>query len=166
MTAVADHPPTCTCSQCGNPSALLDFGYQAPDCVWAQPANERSPENTGNFAWLGKRRFIRGLLSLGLESGEEFNFGLWLEVDTATFDAVRASWNDPSRYLGLRFAAAIANAAPPWRERILGCRVDAGVREPTSRPYVLGARDAWLQRLLDAGWTTSEYEAAVASFAG
>jgi hypothetical protein len=58
----------------------------------------------------------------------------------------------------------IANAAPPWGERVSGCRVGLGVREPTSRPYVVSARDAWLQRLLDSGWTTTEYETAVASF--
>jgi len=60
--------------------------------------------------------------------------------------------------------ATIANSTPPWRERILGCSVEYGTRTATSRPFVIGASDARLRRLLEAGWTTRDYEAAVASF--
>jgi hypothetical protein len=161
---MAEHAETCTCSECGAPTALLDFGYQAPDCVWAQLPHERSPENTSDFARLGERRFVRGLLPIKLESGEEFCFGLWFEVDLATYDQVRACWRDPPRYLSLRFTATIANATPPWRESIIGCIVDLGARKATSRPYVIGARDPWLRQLLESGWTASDYDAATASF--
>jgi hypothetical protein len=165
IAVMAEHPETCECAMCGAATPLLDFGYQAPDCVWAQLPRERSPENTGDFAQFAERRFVRGLLPIKLEDGEEFRFGIWLEVDLATFAVVRASWTDPPRYLRLRFSASVANAVPPWHHRILGCEVEVGTRDATSRPFVIGARDAWLRRVLDAGWTSSDYEAAVASFA-
>jgi hypothetical protein len=47
-------------------TALLDFGYQAPDAVWALPPTERSPRNTPDFAELGEARAGRsrgGLLA-------------------------------------------------------------------------------------------------------
>lgn len=141
---------------------MLDFGYQLPDCIWAQPAHLRSPRNTHDFAVLADRCFIRGLLPVKLEDGEEFRYGVWLEVDAAAFRRARKVWNDPARYPALTFAATIANAAPPWAEQILGARVDVGVREPSARPFVRAARDAWLQDLLERGWTGAEYEEVVA----
>ena len=161
---MAEHPKTCTCSACGASTAVLDFGYQAPDCVWAQPATERWSGNTGDFARLGERSFVRGLLPIKLADGEEFRFGLWFEVDPASGDKIRASWHEPTLYLALQFTATIANAAPPWREQILGCEVELRARQARSRPYVVSAREPWLQALLDSGWTLREYEAAVASF--
>ena len=161
---MAAHPKTCTCATCGAPTALLDYGYQAPDCVWAQPKAERSPRNNSDFAEFGERRFVRGLLPVKLEDGEEFRYGVWLEVDRETFDEVVKDWNDVDRYPKLRFVAKIANAAPPWRDKILDVAVDVGVREQNSRPFVLAARAAWLQKVLEDGWTMADYRAAIASF--
>lgn len=125
---------------------------------------ERSPRNTRDFAELGERRFVRGLLPVKLASGDEFRYGIWLEVDCATFDDARQIWNDEVRYSQLRFAAAIANAAPPWREKIVGAAVEVGIRDHKSRPFVIGAREPWLRELLERGWTMAEYEAALATF--
>lgn len=158
------HPKTCACAKCGAPSLLLDFGYQLPDCVWEQPVSERSSRNSQDFAVHGARRFVRGLLPVKLETGEEFRYGVWLKVKRSTFDEVRATWNDPERYPKLRFVAKIANAAPPWRTKILGVEVDVGVRDQKSRPFVVAARERWLQDLIVRGWTEAEYKAAVESF--
>ena len=143
---------------------MLDFGYQLPDCIWDAPEVERSRDNTSDFASHGERRFVRGLLPIPLENGTEFHYGVWLEVDQATFLDVRNCWNDEERYLKLRFKARVANAAPPWRTNLLGLGVEAGVREVKSRPFVMAAEAAWLQKLMADGWTPDDYREAVASF--
>jgi len=158
------HPTSCACETCGARASLLDRAYQAPDCVWAQPVDERSSRNNVDFAELGERRFVRGLLPVPLANGEEFRFGVWLEVDEQTFDEVVASWNDEARYPDLRFTATVANAVVPWQDRILGAHVDVGVRDPNARPFVSAARAPWLQAVVERGWTMAEYEATVASF--
>jgi hypothetical protein len=160
---MAGHPRTCTCERCGAEGPLLDFGFQAPDCVWALPPAQRSPRNNKNFAELDDRRFVRGLLPIRLTSGEEFRVGVWLEVGRDIFDDIFESWDDTVRYPQLKFVATIANAAPPWREKILGVEVHVGVRDQNSRPYVFASHTAWLQQVLERGWTDAEYEAVIAS---
>lgn len=161
---MATHPGSCRCATCGAPAPLLNYGYQAPDCVWAQPATERSPRNNVDFTEFGDRRFVRGLLPVRLATGEEFRFGVWLEVDATTFTEIVSTWHDEARYPHLRFSATIANAVTPWHSLILGAPVDAGVRHQDARPFVTAARMPWLQGVLERGWTTAEYEAVVASF--
>ena len=163
---MAAHPKTCICARCGAAASVLDWAYQAPDCVWAQPAAERSALNNEDFAELGERLFVRGLLPVRLEDGEEFRYGIWLEVDLETFKKVLQSWNDRKRYARLRFAARIANAVPPWHDKILGVEVDVGVRDPTSRPFIVTARVRWLQAVIEHGWTTAEHKAVVESLPG
>jgi hypothetical protein len=158
------HPRTCTCEQCGAEGPLLDFGFTLPDCVWALPPNERSPRNSKDFAELGNRRFVRGLLPIPIEGGEEFRYGVWLEVETEVFDVIVVSWNDEVEYPKLAFVATIANAVPPWRGKTLGTEVQVGVRDQNSRPFVTAAHQAWLQEVLDRGWSAADYEAAIESF--
>lgn len=163
LLLVAAHSETCICATCGAASAFLDFGYQLPDCIWNQPESERSTRNTRDFASLGDRCFIRGLLPVPLESGEEFRYGIWLEVPRATFDEARQSWDDENRYLKLRFVGKIANAVSPWWDKILGIAVDIGGRDQGSRPFVVAAHEPWLQQIIERGWTAAEYHAAIAS---
>ena len=158
---MAAHPENCTCEVCRPPVPFLDYGFQLPDCVWAQPAEQRSPRNTPDFAELGARRFLRGLMPIRIPDGREFRYGVWLEIDEPTFVEVNRSWSDPARYPRLRFAATIANAAPPWNDKLLGVAVDVGVRDQDSRPFVIASSQAWLQDLFDHGWTMADYRAAV-----
>ena len=158
---MAAHAKTCTCGTCGAPTDLLDVAFQAPDCIWAQPAAERSPLNNADFAELGSRRFVRCLLPVRLEDGREFHYGIWLEIDHQTFKEVLLSWADEERYPKLRFVAKVANAARPWGEKLLGVEVDVGVRDQRSRPFVIAARARWLQEVLGRGWTAAEYGAVV-----
>ena len=159
------HPKTCKCGACGaEVERLLDFGYQLPDCVWDLPEHERSPRNSTDFAELGERRFVRGLLPIKLEDGAEFRYGVWLEVEPDTFGKIVSVWNDKRRYPRLRFRAKIANAAPPFGKKLLGRVVRACVRDQGSRPFVTSAKKAWLQTLLERGWTLAEYRAALATF--
>jgi hypothetical protein len=106
---------------------------------------------------------VRGLAPVKLESGEEFQYGVWLEVDGEMFDEIKASWNDDVRYPKLRFAAKIANAAPPWGTKLLGANVDVGVRDQKARPFVVAAGEEWLEKVIERGWSAAEYEAVVAS---
>ena len=159
MTSVTQHPPGCACPACGEPISGLDFGYTLPDCIWNQPAHQRSSRNNTDFAELGKRRFVRGLLPVKIATGDEFRYGVWLEVRGATFDKIVEVWNDPQRYPKLKFTARIANAVPPWKAKILDVEVDAGVRDQGSRPFVIASAEKWLQALLTRGWTRAEYEA-------
>ena len=160
-----DHPASCACGKCGATTALLDFGYQAPDCIWSLPPAKRSPRNTSDFAELGARRFVRGILPIKIQgSADEFRYGLWFEVEPAKFDEIRAVWNDPS-YAQLTFAATVANAAPPWRDEMLGAKVACAVRDVNSRPFVAGAHAPWLAALVENGWSQDAYRRAVASFA-
>ena len=155
-----------TCGTCGKATTrLLDFGCQLPDCIWEQAESERSSRNGSDFAELGSRRFVRGLLPVKLADGEEFRYGVWLEVTRAVFEEVVRVWNDEDRDPRLRFAATLANALPPWGTDILGVAVEVGVRDQGSRPFVVAAGASWLQTLIERGWTAAEYDAAVASFA-
>lgn len=143
---------------------MLDFGFTLPDCVWALPPDERSPRNSKDFAELGKRRFVRGLLPIQIVGGEEFRFGVWLEVEPDVFDVIVASWNDEVAYPQLTFVATIANAVPPWRGKTVGAEVHVGVRDQKSRPFVVSSHVEWLQDVLERGWTEAQYDAAVESF--
>ena len=158
MAGKTRHPRACACSECGEEAPLLDFAYQLPDCIWAQPPKERSRSNT-DFAEMGARRFIRGLLPVKLEDGEEFRYGVWLEVDAATYKHARKVWNDEARYMGLRFNGTVANAAPPWGEKLLGVEVEVAPREATGRPFVTATKVPWLNEVLRSGWTDDEYAA-------
>lgn len=151
------HRRACTCAQCGEETPFLDYGYQLPDCVWSQPENARSLNNTKDFAELGSRRFIRGLLPVRLEDGEEFRYGVWLEVDEGSYKHAKQVWNDDARYLDLRFKARVANAAPPWGDKLLGVEVEVAPRETTGRPFVTSTSTRWLQDVLREGWTEDEY---------
>jgi len=99
-----------------------------------------------------------------LEDGRVFHYGIWLELDRQTFEEVLLSWEDEERYPKLRFVAKVANAAPPWGEKLLGVEVDVGVRDQQSRPFVIAARAPWLQGVLERGWTADEYSAVVARY--
>jgi hypothetical protein len=134
-----------------------------PDCIWDQPVDQRSSRNNADFAELGDRKFVRGLMPVPIETGDEFRYGVWLEVDEATFRRVLAAWNEPDIYIGLEFTAGIANAAPPWGEHLLGAEVDVRVRDAGARLFITDAKHEWLRDLIARGWTKDEYRAAVAT---
>jgi len=152
------HPVTCTCAACGGSTEFLDFGYQLPDCIWALPPAERGQQGQ-SFAELGARRFVRCLFPIRLEDAREFRYGPWIEVEAGTFREIREIWDDP-RYATLRFTGRIANAMPPWRERIANIEVELAVRDQNVRPFVVASSTPWIQELLDCGWTMAEYRAA------
>lgn len=153
------HGSGCTCSTCGAaiPGLPLDFAYSLPDCVFALPPEERSSRCSADFAELGERRFVRGLLPVPVGGGEEFRYGIWLEVDEGTFQRVRRAWNDPVTYRTLTFTSRLANAVEPFGLATLGVEVEVATRGENARPFVVGSRAEWLERLVTEGWTRQEY---------
>lgn len=153
------HEPGCKCALCGAVvhDPPLDYAYRLPDCVFALPAEHRSSRCNEDFAELGDRRFVRGLLPVPVEDTEEFRYGLWLEVDAATFERVIRAWNDPVAYRALTFSGRIANALPPFGVRSLDVLVDLATRDEKSRPFVVRAQEPWLEELLERGWTQREH---------
>jgi hypothetical protein len=125
--------------------------------VFAIPAEQRSRRCNEDFAELGDRKFVRGLLPVRIEGGEEFRYGVWLEVDPETFEQVIRVWNDPAAYRSLAFGGRIANALPPFGSCALGAHVDLATRDEKSRPFVVNSREPWLEDLLARGWTHREH---------
>lgn len=139
------------------PDPLLDYAYGLPDCVFALPKEQRSPRCNEDFAELGERRFVRSLFPIAIEGGDEFRFGIWVEVARETFEHVIRAWNDPVAYRALTFRGSIANDLAPLGQGMLGAAVSLETRDATSRPFVVGAGDARLASLLDRGWTRQEF---------
>lgn len=135
----------------------LDYAYRLPDCVFALPEEERSPRCTQDFAELDRRRFVRTLFPVPLEGGEEFRYGIWIEVTPDTFEHVVRAWNDPVQYRALTFSGLVANAIPPLGARAVGGVVDLATRDDRSRPFVVAAHDQQLALLLHRGWTRAEH---------
>lgn len=154
-----DHDAGCTCGTCGAAIAglPLDFAYSLPDCVFEQPPSARSPRCNADFAELGDRKFVRALLPVPVEGGEEFRYGVWLEVDQDTFSRVVHAWNDPATYPSLAFGGVVANAIEPYGAKTVGLKVGAATRSQNARPFVIRADVEWLGGLLTDGWSRSEY---------
>lgn len=158
------HGASCTCSWCGAPLAdpPLDYAYRLPDCVFALPAEQRSPRCNEDFAELDERRFVRSLFPVPLEGGAEFRYGVWIEVTPDEFDRVVGAWNDSVKYRGLEFRGQVANAFPPLGDRVLGVTVALATRDERSRPFVVHADDEEVASLLRRGWTRAEHVALAA----
>ena len=166
------HPSGCTCAFCGETilGAIQDYAYTWPDRVFALPPDERasrtwrSSEANPDFVVLDSTAFfVRGLLPIPLGAGEEFRYGVWLEVSQTDFQRILEAWNDDEAYTKLRFRAALANGIAPWGEPALGAAVDVGTRDAGTRPCVTRADDAWLAELLRSGWDRSTYESVARS---
>lgn len=164
LAARAAPERACFCATCGGRIEGLprDYAYVLPHCIWDLTPEEeaRRARYTTDFAVLDDQRFfVRGLLPVPLEGGEEFRYGVWLEVSELDFHRIRRAWRDPRAYEALRFQARLANAIRPWGDRTLGLPVEVGTRQAGLRPYVVGSADPWLGALLRSGWDHATYQA-------
>src|SRR5262245_565309 len=132
-------------------AANLEYVFELPDCIAAQPASMRSSRNTADFAEHEARCFVRAVLPVEVDNGDQFRYGLWLEVDAVTYKRIRTA-----QTADLRFTATIANAARPWQHKLLGAAVEVTVRDRGSRPTIVGAQASWLRSVLQRGWTLAE----------
>ena len=138
-------------------AAPLGYEFALPDCIAARPASERSSRNTEELAEHDGRCFVRGVLPIEVDNGDQFRYGIWLQIDPVTYKRLRMVQGMASR-----FTASIANAAPPWQQKVLGAGVDVTVGDRDRRPSIVGAHAPWLQTVLQRGWTVAEYQAATA----
>jgi hypothetical protein len=130
--------------------------------VFALPKEQRSPRCNKDFTELDERRFVRSLFPVPIQGGEEFRFGIWVEVALDTFEHVIRVWNDPVAYRTLAFDGRVSNAFVPLEECTLGATVSLATRDATSRPFVVRAADPRLASLLERGWTREQFLAVAA----
>ena len=130
--------PSFLCDTCGqrHPGLPADYGFRLPDEVHALSYIEHYVRTRRNsdFCTLDESRFfIRGVLPLPISgSGEEFCWGIWVEVDRVSHDLCIARWEESSEGLP-RFAGKVANTLPPY-EATIGLDVKVQMGPAGERP--------------------------------
>jgi len=155
---------TFTCPDCGEPVAGLprDYAFRMPDIVFdlSPSARRHNATQIGDDFWstAPEHYFVRCLLPIPLSGGEEFCFGVWVDLCEDAFRKVLEVWDDSELYPTLEFEGTLANRikAPGWSG--YGVRVHLAVRNSQSRPFVTWADDECLQRVLEHGWSQEVFE--------
>jgi hypothetical protein len=92
-------PRSYVCKCCGkkHPGLPTDWGFQLPDTVYSLSILQRyaRSRHTTDLCTLDESQyFIRGLLPLSLpESGQTFNWGVWVRLDRKIHDRYIENWN-------------------------------------------------------------------------
>ena len=163
-----DHEKTCACGACGGAlDRPMDSDCWLPDVLferWSKASN-RPELRPLDFAELGRRRFVHGLLPFPVEGGDTFRVGIWIEVDGFTFERVKKAWGKPSSYVALAFEGRLANDVRLFGTRTLGVEVRARARRAEARPFVERAFDPALAALLRQGWSEAQYQEVVQAVA-
>jgi Uncharacterized protein conserved in bacteria (DUF2199) len=128
------------------PERGRDFSLQMPDCVYAAPRAERSPNNQQNFAEHAGRMFVRALLPFPITDGTELRIGIWIEVPRVKFFALLQVWNDAPAYLATELEGSIETSLSLLGH---GTRNTQVTLAPRSADQCLFVRDA------DAPWLAS-----------
>jgi hypothetical protein len=81
-------------------------------------------------------------------------FGTWLEVDADVLERVARLWSTPE-YADLVVAGRLANAVPPWGDRLLGTPATATVLNEDHSPYITGSDDPLLSGVLSEEWPSA-----------
>ena len=153
-----------TCPDCGELVGGLprDYAYRMPDVVFGLSPDERTARATqlGDDFWstTSDHFYVRCLLPIPLFDGDEFCFGVWVDLQEDVFENVWEVWDDPERYATLQFEGTLANMvrAPGWAG--YGVRVHLATRNSESRPFITWAEDECLQRVLENGWSREVFE--------
>lgn len=130
-----------TCSTCGqvHPGLPTDYGFRLPDEVHSLAYLERYARSRSNadLCTLDESRyFIRGVILVPLtESGDDFCWGIWAEVDKATHDHYAAGFDEDS-ILGYTARGTLANTIPGYSETS-GLEVEIEFQNANSRPRYL-----------------------------
>ena len=148
---------------CGDAAVPLEFGYGAPDEIFALTADQKSRATIHrSFATLdGNRFFIRGLLPIPVEGYDRWCIGLWVEISHADFDACRAAWDDPERYTRLQFIGRIANDVESDAALAVRRETEVTLHVPDAkvRPHIRSTPGAELAALISRVWPKAEFEA-------
>lgn len=155
------------CSSCGRSLDMhnRDVRLVLPDPVLAVPADERAARTWGNDPLLqvqGVGAFVRVLLPIRLSEDASLTIGTWLAIDPSQLRGVWEQW-ETDEYASLELDGLLANAIPPWGERVLGAPASAAVIDPSSFPYLLSSPEPVLDSILTKTWPHGEVLDAYAS---
>jgi hypothetical protein len=111
-----------------------------------------------------KRYFVRVLLPVQLDIDHEFHFGVWLEVDAREAKVAYDVW-ESKKYSDLILSGRLANAVPPWGEKIFNADCKATVRDQDGLPFISSSSHPLLSKILVEPWSIHACESAIESFA-
>jgi hypothetical protein len=156
-----------TCPTCGRPLDEHDRHVRLilPDPVLRVPAEERAARTWGADPLLqvdGIGAFVRVLLPIALSGGYSLTYGTWLAINPAELTSVWERWSTDA-YRDLRLDGFLANAIPPWGEKVLGSPATASILDPNQFPYIVGSQSTSLDRVLSDVWPHEEILSAVES---
>jgi hypothetical protein len=159
------------CPQCGREVSGLDreVTFGAPDEVFALTPDERVKrvvQPAKSFLLLdGDRCFLRVLLPVTLDVGQEFRFGVWIEVAQTDFKRVWTLWDDAA-YATTAVDGNLSNTVPPWGTAVLGAACHAAARNTGDTLYIDKSSNLNLNRILATPWSTHECEQLIQRFWG
>lgn len=139
--------------------------FVLPDPVLAVPESERVERTWGHDPLLqvqGIGAFVRVLLPIQLTGGFSLTVGTWLAINPSGLREVWELWETPA-YAELVLDGFLANALPPWGEKVLGEPAVAAVRDSTQWPYIQQSGAPTLHAVLSTEWPHDAILAAYAS---
>jgi hypothetical protein len=132
------------CPTCGTEHDLSDMepSYARPDAYLAVPKTERASRTSGgkdacrvrDAADRTRQYFLRVLLPVAVRGeGHSCCWGVWVEVDEASFARADKLWDDPKQATETPFAATLANKLKGY-QGTLGLPGSVQLTGPTSVP--------------------------------
>lgn len=132
---------TIACAVCGteHDEEALELGYRRPDAVLAIDADARERdvfENDDICVIDARRFFLRATLPLPVDGRSgNYQIGVWVEVDSPTFDRVGKLWTDPGQAAEPPMSATLANEVRHHPDS-LGQALLLQLTGPKTRPQV------------------------------
>ena len=156
-----------SCPTCGRPIDEHDQHVRLvlPDPVLRIPEPELAERTWGVDPLLqveGVGAFVRVLLPLRLLNGFSLTLGTWLAIDPRRMREVWELWQTAA-YARLVLEGYLANAIPPWGDKVLGSPATAAVRDAAALPYVERSEDLILREVLENEWPHEDILAAYES---
>jgi hypothetical protein len=135
------------CEQCGHTHDIssMEPAFNSPHAWWEISEDERARSKLSNDLCMifadGTRGFIRAVLPIPV-SGRALpvSWGIWVEVDQATWETVLELWKDPRQHEHAPFDVTLANNIP-GSPPTAGLPVQLHLTSPTTRPRVEIASD-------------------------
>lgn len=116
------------CSVCGeeHEGRLRDIRMGLPEPVFALDEAERGERAEVEDDWCRlldrsgeTRHFVRGLVNLPVrDDGDDFRFGVWVEVSSADFERLEELWHDPDGSEAAPVFGALANELAPYVDTV------------------------------------------------
>jgi hypothetical protein len=140
-----------------------DYTFKMPDCVFALPAQERSPRNQQNFAECGSRMFVRALLPVPVSDGTELRLGVWVEVSPEAFrELATVFFDDEEGYMAMELTGKVESAVTINERQLSGSSVTLAARTADQCLFVASAEPAWLASAMADGVTIQAFPSLVA----